>query len=136
MNYTENYQLPQWEESDRVLMADFNAMTQKIDQGLPRFITGSYTGTGEENVTKHYSLGGRPRLVVLRTENTYSGNTYDVGLILTEAACIYFNSNSAYMQAPGSRAGLEDDGFFIYHDDPAALGLNNAGKLQHYWAWM
>ena len=34
MNYTENYQLPQWEENDRILMADFNAMTQKIEAGL------------------------------------------------------------------------------------------------------
>ena len=34
MNYTENYQLPQWEENDRVLMADFNAMTQKIDGAI------------------------------------------------------------------------------------------------------
>ena len=34
MNYTENYQLPQWEESDRVLMADFNAAMGSIEAGL------------------------------------------------------------------------------------------------------
>ena len=66
MNYTENYQLPQWEESDRVLMADFNAMTAKLEAGLTgkadaadlaaleaaqasqlRVATGSYTGKGK-----------------------------------------------------------------------------------------
>lgn len=34
MNYTENYQLPQWVESDRVLMDDFNAANAKVDQAL------------------------------------------------------------------------------------------------------
>lgn len=34
MNYTENYQLPQWVESDRVLMEDFNDTNAKVDQAL------------------------------------------------------------------------------------------------------
>ena len=34
MNYTENYQLPQWVASDRVLMADFNDAMSKTDQAL------------------------------------------------------------------------------------------------------
>ena len=34
MNYTQNYQLPQWAESDRVLMDDFNDSYQKIDAAL------------------------------------------------------------------------------------------------------
>ena len=34
MNYTQNYQLPQWVESDRVLMDDFNDMTGKLETAL------------------------------------------------------------------------------------------------------
>ena len=34
LNYTENYQLPQWEKSDRVLMEDFNAANNKVDAAL------------------------------------------------------------------------------------------------------
>ena len=34
MNYTENYQLPQWVESDRVLMDDFNNAMRKIEGGI------------------------------------------------------------------------------------------------------
>ena len=34
MEHTSNYQLPQWAESDRIMMQDFNDMAQKIDQGL------------------------------------------------------------------------------------------------------
>ena len=34
MNYTQNYQLPQWVAADRVLMDDFNDAMDKIDEGL------------------------------------------------------------------------------------------------------
>ena len=34
MNYTQNYQLPQWEREDRILMEDFNDMAEKVDTGL------------------------------------------------------------------------------------------------------
>lgn len=34
MNYTENYQLPQWVEDDRILRTDFNQMCSKIDVAL------------------------------------------------------------------------------------------------------
>lgn len=34
MNYTNNYHLPQWVESDRILMEDFNDAMAGIDQGI------------------------------------------------------------------------------------------------------
>ena len=34
MDYTANYQLPVWAETDRILMDDFNDMTETIDQAL------------------------------------------------------------------------------------------------------
>lgn len=34
MNYTENYHLPQWVETDRVMMKDFNRMCADIEAGL------------------------------------------------------------------------------------------------------
>ena len=34
MEYTENYQLPQWVESDRILMEDFNQAMAAIDGGI------------------------------------------------------------------------------------------------------
>ena len=34
MNYTTNYQLPTWVETDRIQMDDFNDMTDKIDAAL------------------------------------------------------------------------------------------------------
>ena len=34
MNYTENYHLPQWDETDRIMRADFNQMCGDIEGGL------------------------------------------------------------------------------------------------------
>ena len=34
MNYTTNYQLPQWVKEDRILMEDFNHMAAKVDEAL------------------------------------------------------------------------------------------------------
>lgn len=34
MDYTQNYHLPQWEKSDRLLMDDFNQMCASIDEGI------------------------------------------------------------------------------------------------------
>ena len=34
MNYTEKYHLPQWAESDRILMTDFNQMCADIEAGI------------------------------------------------------------------------------------------------------
>ena len=65
MNQTTNYQLSQWESTDRILMSDFNGDNAKIDAALKanadsiaaveeelavrgncRIVFGSYTGTG------------------------------------------------------------------------------------------
>lgn len=34
MNYTENYHLPQWEETDRIMRVDFNEAMSNLDSGL------------------------------------------------------------------------------------------------------
>lgn len=36
MNYTKNHHLPQWEESDRILMTDFNQMCSDMESGLDK----------------------------------------------------------------------------------------------------
>ena len=51
MDYTANYQLPVWAETDRILMDDFNDLTETIDEALTelsafRVETGTYVGTG------------------------------------------------------------------------------------------
>lgn len=52
-NQTEHYKLNQWELTDSVVMAEFNADNAKLEQALldlkaslPKFQSGSYVGTG------------------------------------------------------------------------------------------
>ena len=82
-NYTEYYQLHQWEGSDPFLRTDFNEDFQKIDSALkeantgPACVTGSYLGTGQDMTI---SLGFRPSfLAVVPTGFKTSYNTDIVG---------------------------------------------------------
>lgn len=91
MNHTQNYYLPQWDETDRVLMTDFNAAMAGIEAGLTGskaaadaaqatannaycpenkpYVVGNYTGTG---VDMTFDLGFRPSfLIVSGSEITY-----------------------------------------------------------------
>ena len=104
MNYTENYQLPQWEESDRVLMADFNAMTAKLEAGLtgkadaadlaaltaavPKITAGTYIGTGQYGISHPNTLTFPfvPKLVVIQEKATGSSNSGAI-LIYGQESC-------------------------------------------------
>ena len=83
MNYTTNYQLPQWVKEDRIMMEDFNDMTAKVDEALGEHEAkligvgncivkwGNYTGNGafgSGNPTI-LSFDNKPMLIVLYTEN-------------------------------------------------------------------
>ncbi len=47
MQYTENYQLPQWAEDDRIMMGDFNKAMADIDRGIAA--AAKDLGTGGKN---------------------------------------------------------------------------------------
>ena len=59
MNYTTNYHLPQWVESDRILMEDFNEAMETIDTAM-----GTYYGT-ENNPWTWGSIPITPRNIEL-----------------------------------------------------------------------
>ena len=89
MNYTQNYQLPQWAETDRILRTDFNDAFDTIEDALSQHdgtldtletdmaaaatglaakgncqvYRGSYVGTG--TLSCSVSLPGQPALVVV-----------------------------------------------------------------------
>ena len=69
MNYTENYQLPQWVETDRIMMDDFNEAMARVDQdcGNCRIVYGSYVGTGESRSAHPNTIitGFPPALVMI-----------------------------------------------------------------------
>jgi len=73
MNQTQNYQLPQWEASDRVTRSDVNGAFAAIDTALAalsggaRIAAGSYTGDGTYGSANPSSLTFPfvPKLVLL-----------------------------------------------------------------------
>ena len=99
MNYTQNYHLPQWVETDRILRTDFNDMASAIDAALKtnadglsaetaaresavaakgncRIVCGSYVGDGLAGVNNKQTLTfpAKPMLVaVLPAQFSNSG---------------------------------------------------------------
>jgi hypothetical protein len=72
MNKTPNYQLNQWNKSDRIQMEDFNADNAKIEAALQaaseaalaeHVTVGSYTGNGTKG--RVISLSFTPKAVIL-----------------------------------------------------------------------
>ena len=69
LNQTQNYQLSQWESTDRILMSDFNSDNAKLDAALStlaqtrncRVYQTTYSGDGQKSRT--YTFPSRPMLV-------------------------------------------------------------------------
>lgn len=77
---TSNYGLNQWAAEDRVLREEFNQDNAKLDnalQTIPRFVNGSYVGTGKsgKNNPCVLNLGFQPKMLILNTQelDTYNG---------------------------------------------------------------
>ena len=84
MEYTSNYHLPQWVESDRIMMEDFNQMCSDMEAGLTAakatadaakgiadsayspvnkpYTIGSYIGNGSDTTV---NLGFRPSFLIV-----------------------------------------------------------------------
>ena len=87
-NYTEHYQLHQWEGSDSFLRTDFNEDLAKIDNALNQLAgstlhiaSGSYAGTGEAGAEhpNHLTLEFVPKMVVLTVD---AGKELENGTVL------------------------------------------------------
>ena len=75
MNYTNNYHLPQWVETDRIQMEDFNQMCEDIDGGITAAKAAASTAQTTANAA--YSPSNKPYVV-----GTYIGNGGDVTVTL------------------------------------------------------
>ena len=89
MNYTENYQLNQWEPTDRVLREDFNSDNAKLETALSemaaqmagfgncRMAVGSYVGSGGKGPSSPVTLtfDFSPKFLFVRGEN-YATSLY------------------------------------------------------------
>ena len=105
MNYTENYHLPQWEETERIMMKEFNLAMGKIDEGLwdaaeMPYVIGNYTGTGE---TLEIDLGFKPRVVMVFKDQLGSYPSPSVGTFIAASEAV----------TSGDRIVLTEKGFTL-----------------------
>ena len=112
MNYTQNYQLPQWESSDRILMDDFNEAMEKIEGGLSdlsdRIVIGSYVGDGTSE--RVIPLPFTPKIVLV---SGYAGNpSYFYGIV-TVATEAFAHSTIAEASSPSDHIRAVENGFWI-----------------------
>ena len=138
MNYTQNYQLPQWVETDRILMDDFNDMAEKIEDGLsgleagtPKVAAGTYTGNNAES--RSFSVGFTPKAVYVCTAS---------GLSYTTNAEGYVYGGLAVTGGPVQHKGyaaveITSSGFTVYQrdlGDYSGIFCNNQGTQYRYLA--
>ena len=116
MDYTQNLNLPQFAETDRIHHDDFNEAFDKIDTALAgagncKLLTGVYIGTGVEPRT--IDLGITPKAVMIWMGGTtqhssipYGGVAVtghnSPGITITGNGFTVFFNNGAYTNAVGS----------------------------------
>ena len=130
MTKTTNYQLPQWEETDRIMMDDFNDAMAAIDAAMPRIMTGTYTGDGA--ATRTISLGFTPKCVyVCLPQGTISSGSdrFFGGFAVTGSPAI-----TGYIGDPNPVAVVSGGFQVVYaHPDNARYVMsNNSGQVYHY----
>ena len=153
MNYTQHYQLPQWVETDRILMDDFNDMTSAIDAALKTNADGlaaetaartagdaakgncqlyltSYVGTGGAGAGSPCTLTfpGEVHLVLISggTENSWGAMAQKNGVLIRGGHLfIPMVSNSLTWPAAWSADGKTVSWYCVNSD--AAGQLNAAG---------
>ena len=126
MNQTANYQLSQWESTDRILMSDFNSDNAKLDEALgtlAQTVTGhttalaqkgncqlyyqSYTGNGATSRT--FTFPKQPKLVILRGDAYLVVASPNVGMLACystngygETGSVTWYGNSVTMTMPSA----------------------------------
>ena len=144
MEYTTNYHLPQWVETDRIMMGDFNQMCSDIDEGIAEakeaadaaqqeaeekgFVIGSYTGNAPSSGTdpgQLITLGFLPSFLLI-TRGWASNISSSSFLVIGKAR----------VKAQDSVFEWKDNGFVVKDTNTSGpLQLNTAGMVYDYIAF-
>ena len=143
MNYTTNYHLPQWVESDRIMMEDFNQMCEDIDGGIAAakaaadsvqdaytpankpYVVGTYTGDGTRT-NRTITLGFQPSFLIISSMTR--GNNYETTTLLRFGIMGPSNISAEI-------ARLESTGFTVFNSGYAEPKLNEEGRVYGYIAF-
>lgn len=126
MEHTENYHLPQWEETDRIMRTDFNEAMESIENGLTdaakvTYAAGYYLGWGEE---RKIVTGFRPRMLMIHGVRQTTQSQEEV------VSAFFLNAPSSHILT------YTDDGFILHA--PSTLyypKVNTDGRSYAYVAF-
>ncbi|MDE6932686.1 MAG: hypothetical protein K2P37_08390 [Oscillospiraceae bacterium] len=120
MNYTENYHLPQWEETDRIMRTDFNQMCADMEAGLKSadtgiaeakakaaelpYVMGSYVGTGQN---MEITVGFKPSFILIYQHCYYDSADYSGNCLVIASELIH--SRRIYVTEQGFRLDMWND---------------------------
>ena len=137
MKKTTNYQLNQWEKTDRIMMDDFNADNAKLDETLAAHAAklaacgnckieyGTYRGTG--TIEHSLTFSAKPMAVFIQ-----DGLWGDFCVILRGIEHFLAHSDGAFTRI---RCKWTENGATIYQlsaSDTARTTLNESGKTYTY----
>ena len=128
MKQTTNYQLPQWEETDRIMMKDFNDAFANVEKycGNCRIFAGSYVGTGEygQEHPNKLEFSFRPLLIFMNVSSITHRNFVPAYYIFFRPA-----SNAAVPENdPAIRLTWTENGVSWYFDTYAGTTVDNTKK--------
>ncbi len=146
MQYTENYQLPQWAEDDRIMMGDFNRAMADIDRGIAeaakdlgtggknaRIAWGTYKGNGKYGASSPNTLtfDFTPAVVFIAIGQAVNANPGSVMLICGVPVSAYNSNFSADVRWMENGVQLTSDkGAYAQYNDSntddcyAAIGFS------------
>ena len=133
MNHTTNYNLPQWEDTDRVTREDINGAMSVIDaalSGTAKVAAGRYNGNSTYNnqTTQTFTLGFHPKAVlVVQSGRFFSSHT---ALFTRDYTITYGESKLGKITDDGFQVGSGYDG----SGNDASTSLNSNSLFYTYLA--
>ncbi len=149
MHYTTNYKLPQWVETDRIMMEDFNDAMEKIEEGLTagktaaeegqqalseslaalsetvaahQIAVGSYTGN---DGTQTIKVGFTPKAVLVHNQRGDVTDGHLSALAITGKSAKEQYNNTTLLE-------ITTNGFKVIHGNNASV--NSSYYNYHYLA--
>ena len=148
MNKTANFQLTQWEKTDRILMEDFNSDNRKIDTALKasadavaaaaaalencgncRIVYGTYTGNGKSGSANPNKLtfDGKPVLVIVQAQSNTTDFDFHLRLVRGCGWAVGDHGNYSY-----TNSVAWGENYVSWYNDKAETQFNLQGSVYSY----
>ena len=148
MNKTANFQLTQWEKTDRILMEEFNSDNEKIDTALKsnadkaaalqtalascgncKIVYGTYTGNGKSGSANPNKLtfDGKPVLVIVQAQSNTTDFDFHLRLVRGCGWAVGDRGNYSY-----TNSVAWGENYVSWYNDKAETQFNLQNSVYSY----